>query len=687
MEHWGLLKIATAVPELVIADPTKNIQEIQSIAATAFSEAVDIVCFPELATTGYTCADLFGQSTLIEASNQALLTLAEASNAWSGMLVIVGAPLQYRSRLYNCAIAIRDGFILAAIPKTFLPQHNEFYEARWFSAAPARRSELSHTVNTVDLGDQSFPFGKTLIQCRLGDPASTLPFSVGIEICEDLWMPNPPSVQLALAGAQVIFNLSASNELVSKAQYRHQLVSQQSARLNCAYAYTSSGPDESTTDLVFGGHCLIYENGKMLAERPALSAEPALTTAVIDLQTLTAERQRNVGFSQDDAPVYPQIALSQPFRGNQKDLLKDRKANALPFVPQNPLQRDTQTDQVLRIQTYGLVKRLKHTGIKHAVLGVSGGLDSTLALLVVVRAYEILGWPLSDIHALTLPGYGTSDRTYQNALKLMKAYGLTSKEINIVPAVAQHFIDIGHDPAIHDVTYENSQARERTQILMDYANKIGGLVIGTGDLSELALGWCTYNGDHMSMYGVNGSVPKTLVRHLLAYQAYLLEQEAGEKPRQIAKVLRDILATPISPELLPPDKEGKIAQLTEDSTGPYILHDFFLYAFLRQGFGPEKIFYLAKQTFSTDATRPHEAALSDASLAVPVFDEATIFKWLDTFYRRFFSQQFKRSCMPDGPQVGGVALSPRGSWRMPSDASATAWRHALEQLKNDLALS
>ena len=684
MEHWGLLKIASAVPELVVADPAGNLAEIRRLAAEAYDDAVDMICFPELATTGYSCGDLFGQSSLIEASNQALLDLADASAAWPGLLLIVGAPLQHKSRLYNCAFLIRNGFILAAVPKSFLPRHNEFYEARWFSPAPALRSEISHTVSTARLGDQDFPFGQTLVQCKLGAYPASLDFALGVEICEDLWMPHPPSTQLALAGAQIIFNLSASNELVAKAQYRQQLISQQSARLNCAYAYTSAGPDESSTDLVFGGHCLIYENGKNLAERPPLSQAAPITTAVVDLQLLSAERQRNVGFSQEAAPAYPQIQLSEAFRSDQKALLASRKVNALPFVPQNPLQRNAQTDQVLRIQTYGLVKRLKHTGIRHSVLGISGGLDSTLALLVTIRAYQELAWPLSDIHALTLPGFGTTDRTYQNALKLMEAYGLSAQEISIVPAVEQHFKDIGHDPAVHDVTYENSQARERTQILMDYANKIGGLVIGTGDLSELALGWCTYNGDHMSMYAVNASVPKTLVRHLVAYQAVLLEEENTAESTHIAALLRDVLSTPISPELLPPDKEGNIAQFTEDSTGPYILHDFFLYAFLRLGYGPEKIYYSARQTFGADAPRPAAGTLNDASLEVPVFDEATLLKWLDTFYRRFFNQQFKRSCMPDGPQVGAVALSPRGSWRMPSDASAAAWRSSLEKIKETL---
>lgn len=681
MEDWGLLKIATAVPKLVVADPQKNSTEIMHLCEEAHQADVNVLCFPELALTGYTCADLFGQSSLQEASDAALLRLAEASVNWPGMLLLLGAPLVYKSRLYNCALAIRNGFILAAVPKSFLPRHHEFYETRWFSAAPAQRSELSHSVSTLTLGDQDFPFGKTLIHCRLGAPGASQTFAIGIEICEDLWMPAPPSTQLALAGAQLIFNLSASNELVAKAQYRQQLISQQSARLNCAYIYAAAGPDESTTDLVFGGHCLLAENGKILAERPALHEAPALTTAVVDLQLLNAERQRNVGFSQDAPPLYPQIILQESFRPDMTKLLQERSVNPLPFVPQNPLQRDTQTDQVLRIQTYGLAKRLEHTGIKHAVLGISGGLDSTLALLVVVRAYQLLNWPLSDIHALTLPGYGTTDRTYNNAVKLMQLFGLTYKEISIVPAVEQHFKDIGHDPAIHDTSYENSQARERTQILMDYANKVGGLVVGTGDLSELALGWCTYNGDHMSMYGVNASVPKTLVRHLVAYQASLFEVSEDSVMQNTAAVLRDILATPISPELLPPDKDGKIAQLTEDSTGPYILHDFFLNALLRHGYGPEKIFALAKLAFGAEAQRPIAESLSDPSLAVPIFDDTTILKWLDTFYRRFFSQQFKRSCMPDGPQVGAVALSPRGSWRMPSDASATVWRDAITKLR------
>lgn len=708
MEHWGLIKVATAVPEIVVADPLKNTEAVLQLAKSAYEQGVSVLVFPELATTGYTCADLFAQSSLLSASDQALLSIAEASLDWGEMLIFVGAPLLHKSRLYNCGFAIRQGSIVAAVPKTYLPQHGEFYEARWFSAAPPLRSELSHSVSTALVGEQAVPFGQTLINARLCDGEQLLDFSIGVEICEDLWMPDPPSTKLALAGAQLICNLSASNELVAKAAYRRALLAQQSARLNCAYLYTSAGPSESTTDLVFGGHCLLYENGKKLSERPALSTAPSLTTAVVDLRLLMTERQRNTGFAQTEAPHYPQVFLSAAFQSDGLTLIKERRSNPLPFVPQDLLKRDEQSEELLRIQSFGLAKRLKHTGIKKVVLGVSGGLDSTLALLVIVRAYRELGWPLSDVHALTLPGYGTSDRTYQNACKLMEAFGFSKQEISIVPAVEQHFKDIGHDPALHDVSYENSQARERTQILMDYANKIGALVVGTGDLSELALGWCTYNGDHMSMYGINASVPKTLVRHLVSYQAGLLEMasesgllvKASESDRAVAVILRDILATPISPELLPPDATGQIAQLTEDSTGPYVLHDFFIYSVIRYGYGPAKTYHLAVQAFASgsgfglgadsgldldsglgsglDSVRP--SLLGDASLSVPNFDAETILKWLKKFYWRFFSQQFKRSCMPDGPQVGAIAFSPRGSWRMPSDASSALWLAELDEL-------
>ncbi len=682
MEHWCLIKVATAVPQVSVADPRENTKAILTLAEEAVAKGVNILLFPELAVTGYSCGDLFAQLSLLNASDQALLSLAKASLEWGNMLVFIGAPLLHKSRLYNCAFALRQGQILAAIPKTYLPQHGEFSEARWFSPAPQIRSELSHSVSTARIGNQDFPFGQTLINARLRDGAQFLDFSIGLELCKDMWVPDPPSTKLALSGAHLIFNLAASNELVSKTAYRRDFLAQQSARLNCAYVYASAGPSESTTDLVFGGHCLIYENGKKLAERSALSDAAALTTSVIDLRLLQSERLRNEGFTQDSAPHYPQIFLGEAFQSDALQWIKERPCPPLPFVPTDSSKREGLSEDILRIQSFALAKRLQHTGIKKVVLGVSGGLDSTLALLVIVRAYKQLAWPLSDVHALTLPGYGTSERTYRNALKLMEAYGFTNKEINIVPAVEQHFKDIGHDPDVHDVSYENSQARERTQILMDYANKIGALVVGTGDLSELALGWCTYNGDHMSMYGVNASVPKTLVRHLVAYQASLLEKGLAEEAI-IAGILRDILSTPVSPELLPPDASGKIAQLTEDSTGPYVLHDFFIYSVLRNGYGPAKTYHLAKQAFSPTAERPSATALSDASLSLPCFDATTILKWLRTFYRRFFSQQFKRSCMPDGPLVGAVGFSPRGSWHMPSDASVALWLAELDELSVD----
>ena len=643
-------RVAAAVPELRVADVRFNADKICEKLDEAHENGAQIVVFPELCITGYTCADLFFQSKLLNEIVPAIERIAKRCKAHS-LTAAVGAPLSIGGQLYNCAVVICCGSIVGIAVKTFLPNYNEFYERRWFSSS----NDLDkREIRLSDLGfceDRSVPVGRDLV-FKLGD------LTFGIELCEDLWTPLAPSAFQALSGAQLILNLSASNETISKRAYRRELVRQQSARTVCAYVYASAGASESTGDLIFSGHSLVAENGAVLAENKELIDSDYLLCADIDIGRIMSDRMKLKSFK-DCACTY---GAYQPCRtvavggvdidGCDGSLYPVRRR---PFVPATEKHRRQRCLNIFEMQVAGLCKRLDVTGCR-PVVGVSGGLDSTLALLVCVRAMQRLGRDVGDVVGITMPCFGTTGRTYRNSISLMDKLGVTVREINIKNACMQHFSDIGHDPTVTDLTYENTQARERTQVLMDYAGSCGGLVVGTGDLSELALGWCTYNGDHMSMYAVNMSIPKTLISWMIDSLAeYGVFEGASD-------ILRDILDTPISPELLPPDKAGEIAQRTEDVVGPYILHDFFLYYVMRYGFSPEKIYHLAKSAFDGD------------------FDDDTIKKWLKSFYRRFFSQQFKRSCMPDGVKVGSVCLSPRGDWRMPSDASAKLWLEAAENL-------
>jgi len=637
MQH-GFLKCAAVSVPLRVADCAYNAAATVEAIQAAASRRVRLLVLPELGLTGYTCGDLFSQRVLLDGAVEALRTVRDAT-AGLGMLVFAGLPLCVGGKLYNCAAALHDGRVLGVVPKTHLPNYGEFYEARWFASAPARRW-------TVRLLGGDVPFGPNqLFSCE------TLPeLRVGCEVCEDLWAPNPPSVAQALAGATVIVNLSASNEVVGKDVYRRELVRQQSARLHCAYLFASCGDGESTTDLVFSGHHMICEDGVLLAERRDMA--PGMTVTEIDLQRLSAERRRvNTFVPPLDGAAEETARFRLPFE--QTELT--RFVDPAPFVPADENARRDRCEDILTMQAAGLRKRITHTNAAGCVVGLSGGLDSTLALLVTVRAMDALGRDRKDILAVTMPCFGTTARTKDNASKMAGLLGVSFQTIPITAAVEQHFRDIGLPEGDRSVTYENAQARERTQVLMDLANRRGALVIGTGDLSELALGWATYNGDHMSMYGVNASVPKTLVRHIVGHAA----AGAGEDLRA---VLLDILDTPVSPELLPP-ADGEIAQKTEELVGPYELHDFFLYQILRFGFSPAKVYRLARYAWGG------------------VYDGATILKWLRNFCRRFFSQQFKRSCVPDGPKIGSVSLSPRGDWRMPSDASAALWLAELEGLE------
>ncbi len=634
---YGFIKVCAATVKIRVADVKFNTERIISAMREASAEGSQLTVFPELSVTGYTCGDLFNQRTLIDAALGAVCDIAEASRGISS-LVVVGAPVLKGGRLYNCAVVIHDGVVLGVVPKTFLPSYGEFYERRHFAPAEAQ-------LGFVRIGGRDVPFGtKILFRAK-----NERDFVVACEICEDLWVPAPPSSAHAAAGATIIVNPSCSDEVVCKAEYRRDLVRMQSARLVSGYVYCDAGDGESTTDMVFAGHNLVCENGSVLSESKLF--ENALVYGEIDVAKLAAERQRiaNTYYSSGDGNGY----IFVDFTTSEDECRLTRHIPTQPFVPADGDKLAERAELILTMQAKGLQKRLEHTKSKTAVVGISGGLDSALALLVIRRAFALLGKPFSDIIAVTMPGFGTTSRTYENSVRLIKSVGATFREISIADSVNQHFKDIGHDPAKLDVTYENAQARMRTLILMDIANETGGMVIGTGDLSELALGWATYNGDHISMYGVNASVPKTLVKHLVRAEAQSVGGECGA-------VLSDILDTEISPELLPPDAEGKIAQKTEDLVGPYILHDFFLYYAIRWGFTPEKIFFLAKHAFAGE------------------FDEQTILKWLKNFYRRFFAQQFKRSCIPDGVKVGSVTLSPRGDWRMPSDASAAIWLDGLE---------
>ena len=629
-----MIKVAAGIPGVRVADVTYNVQQIESLIAQAEGRGAEIIVFPELSLTGYSCQDLFRQQLLLDKAEEGLLVLLDFTRKLD-IIAVVGLPVRIGSLLYNCAAVVQHGSLLGLVAKTYLPNYNEFYEKRWFASSTdmiAQDIYLAGSPVHVSPDPQVF---------RTCDGAC-----FGIEICEDVWAPLPPSNNLALAGADIILNLSATDELAGKHDYLLSLISQQSARMLCGYVYSSCGYGESTQDVVYGGNALICENGRLLAQGERFSLDAQLCIQQIDIDRLRSDRQNNTTFrtAQDGAQAV--IIDCKPVSPREFELI--REVNPHPFIPCDD-KMEQSCEEILNIQTMGLVKRLQHTHSDKAVIGISGGLDSTLALMVVVRAFDKLGLSRKGIIGITMPGFGTTDRTHQNAVELMTSLQITQREISIAKAVTQHFQDIGHNMKQHDVTYENAQARERTQILMDVANQVGGMVIGTGDLSELALGWCTYNGDHMSMYGVNGGVPKTLVQYLIRYLAQL---PAFAMQRS---TLLDVVDTPISPELTPADSEGNIQQKTEDLVGPYELHDFFLYYMMRFGFSPKKIFVLARHAFKNR------------------YDDEVITKWLQTFCRRFFNQQFKRSCLPDGPKVGSVSLSPRGDWRMPSDASNALW--------------
>ena len=636
-KNFGFVRVATAIPSVKVADCTYNALRIESLINDAAQRKASLVVFPELSLTGYTCADLFGQPILLRAAEKELMRITSATRELP-VAVIVGLPVAVDNRLYNCAAVINKGNILGVVPKTYIPNAEEYYEGRWFAPGTEPHRE------SISLCGQTVPFSTQLLfTCK--------EICFGIEICEDLWVPIPPSSHQSLAGANICVNISASNEMVGKHSYRRSLISQQSARTISAYVYCSAGFGESTTDVVFSGNGVVAENGAILAESERFSFEEQLTVMDVDIEKLMVQRRKSNTFHQ------PQGVLSSsftyiPFETSESDYTTTpllRTFTPHPFIPSDHRAIDERCSEIFNVQVNGLAQRINHTGCRSAVVGISGGLDSTLALLVTVQTFDKLGIPRHGVTGITMPGFGTTGRTYNNAVKLMESLGINILDINIHEACLQHFKDIGIDESDRSVTYENAQARERTQILMDIANKTGGMVIGTGDLSELALGWATYNGDHMSMYGVNASVPKTLVKYMVNWVASLNQYKSSKE------YLLDIVDTPISPELLPAQEDGSIAQRTEDLVGPYELHDFFLYHFLRFGFSPSKLHLMAKNAFGG------------------VYDETTIKRWLHTFIRRFFTQQFKRSALPDGPKVGSVSLSPRGDWRMPSDASYNLW--------------
>lgn len=641
--NYGFVKVAAAVPYVQVADCFYNIQQMEGLMRQASDKGVQIIAFPEMSVTAYTCLDLFAQQTLLKNAEQALLKLV-SDTADLNILTIAGAPLVTENRLINAAVAFQAGKILGVVPKTYIPNYKEFQEQRWFTSATELRDK------TVSIGDRTYPLGSHLL-------FTAGQVKVGIEICEDLWVPVPPSSLLAMEGANILVNISASNELIGKHHYLRSLICQQSARCMAGYVYASAGFGESSTDLVFAGNGIIAENGTLLEESPRFTMQEQLVISEIDIENLQNDRQINTSFMHGASTLLAGETITIPFAlsENSSQPVLTRSVDPHPFTPSGDALKE-RCEEIFQIQVAGLAKRIVHTHSRTAVVGISGGLDSTLALLVTVMTFDALNIPRNQILGITMPGFGTTDRTYTNACDLIRSLGVTLKEISIKDACLQHFKDISHNPSVHDVTYENSQARERTQILMDVANQENGLVIGTGDLSELALGWATYNGDHMSMYGVNGSIPKTLVRYLVEWVAHNRVDEASRA------TLLDIVDTPISPELIPADENGNIKQKTEDLVGPYELHDFFLYHFLRFGSSPAKIYFLAQQAFSDS------------------YDKETIRKWLHTFFRRFFQQQFKRSCLPDGPKVGSVSLSPRGDWRMPSDAMATLWLKEIEEL-------
>lgn len=632
--NYGFVRVAAAIPCVKVGDCKNNAQQIESLIIQAEGKGAEIICFPELCVTAYTCGDLFSQQLLLDDAEMSLISILDFTRSLD-IISIIGLPVTYHGTLLNCAAVIQKGKILGVVPKTYLPNYKEFYEQRWFASGD------THGDTTVLICGQQVPLSRNLVfntpSCRFG-----------VEICEDVWAPIPPSSELTLKGAEIIFNLSADNEGVGKHDYLKSLLAQQSARCLCGYVFAGAGFGESTQDLVFAGKALMFEDGHLLEENERFSFKEQLVISEIDVERLRAERRTNTTFGAAVARVKgcAQQIDTELFTTKSFDI--SRRISPTPFVPAGRT-LDERCEEIFAIQIEGLAKRLVHTQCQTVVVGVSGGLDSTLALLVCAKTFDKLGLPRKGIVGITMPGFGTTGRTYRNAVELMKSLGITIREISIKKACLQHFEDIGASEEKHDVTYENSQARERTQILMDVANQVGGLVIGTGDLSELALGWATYNGDHMSMYGVNVSIPKTLVKHLVKWVAESIIDETSQA------TLLDIVDTPISPELIPADENGDISQKTEDLVGPYELHDFFLYYTLRFGFRPSKIFYLAQHAFDGKYT------------------DEVIKKWITTFFRRFFSQQFKRSCLPDGPKVGSCSLSPRGDWRMPSDASATAW--------------
>lgn len=649
MHSKGYVRIATITPLVKVADCEYNRSQIIKTLQEAIEKDVELVVYPELCVSAYTCGDLFFQDTLLQSVEKAVGDICEFLKGYE-IFVVIGAPIRIQGRLYNCAIAINKGKILGIIPKRYLPNGNEFYEKRWFTSGFHVKGN-----HKIFYCGQEVLFGYDI----LFQHKNLRSLIIGIEICEDLWVSIPPSSFYCEAGATVILNPSTSDDIVGKSNYRRALVQQQSARCLTAYAYASSGFGESTTDLVFDGQSLICENGHLLKESERFSLSNTLTIRDVDLDGIIHDRLNSNTFKEhlkDPGTDYTFIEFET--YDKEHELMRDIKA--YPFIPENSEDRNAVCQEIFHIQTMGLVKRISHIGSPTMVIGISGGLDSTLALLISVKVCDLLEMDRKNILAVTMPGFGTTDRTYQNALTLMKKLGVTIKEISIKEASIQHFKDIGHNSTIHDVTYENTQARERTQILMDLANKYNGIVVGTGDLSELALGWATYNGDHMSMYGVNSGVPKTLVRYLVQWIA---DTNINEDAKTI---LYDILDTPVSPELLPPDQEGKIAQKTEETVGPYELHDFFLFYMIRYGYSPKKVYYLSSIAFEKK------------------YNQTTIFQWLKNFYKRFFSQQFKRSCLPDGPKVGSISLSPRGDWRMPSDASNNIWLKELEEMEKEI---
>lgn len=634
LKKQGFVRVGAIVPKLKVADVEFNCNEIIKQIEIASNNKIQIAVFPELCVTGYTCQDLFEQDTLLEYAEKALNKILDYTNKLD-IICIIGMPIKSENQLFNTAVVIQKGKIFGIVPKTFIPNYGEFYEKRWFA------SSKNANKKEIEILGQRIPFGTDL----LFKDKENNEICFGIEICEDIWAVEPPSNKLALLGANIIFNLSASNEVIGKKEYRRELVKMQSAKTISGYVYCSSGVNESTSDVVFSGESMIFENGSCLSNNERFDFESNMIFTEIDTKKLANDRRKNISFMGNPVDLeYREIEIN--ISDNIENLT--REYSKTPFVPEDKKKISEICEEILNIQSYGLAKRLLHTNINKTVIGISGGLDSTLAFLVIIKAYEILNIPKENIIAITMPGFGTTSRTHNNSMKLINEYGATFREINITKSSLQHFEDIGHDKNIKDVTYENAQARERTKILMDIANKENGLVIGTGDLSELALGWCTYNGDHMSMYAVNASIPKTLVK-------YIIKWVAENSKEECKNIINDILDTPISPELLPPDEKGNIEQKTEEQVGPYILHDFFLYHFLRYGAEPKKIYILACKTFKQD------------------FKEEEIKHWLQVFIKRFFTQQFKRNCMPDGPKVGTVSLSPRGDLRMPSDASYNIW--------------